>query len=142
MSTDTLKKWLRRGVIVALGACIVTGVTGCFDDDDDNLPAGYAQWEIDWTNDTSGVNPVTILLPVDDLNDLDGQTEQVHFDPYTLEVSVNGNTITVAIWDWQTQVFQFNATGTITSPTTAAGTYGGVDSNGGIIGGSWTVTKL
>lgn len=141
-TTTQWGKWTRRVALVAIGACCLAALTGCFDDDDDALPAGFAQWKIDWTNDTSGVNPVTILLPVDDLNALDGQMEQLHFDPYTLEISVSGNQVVVDIWDWQAGVFWFHAQGTITSATTATGAYNGEDSNGGIIGGSWTVTKL
>ena len=100
MKTDTLKKWVRRSVVLALGACIVAGATGCFHDDEDKLPDGWAMWVVDWTGDDSGVNPVKIPLPLTDLNAAFGQSEMEHFDPYTITVDIdNVGNITVQIWD-------------------------------------------
>ena len=138
MKTDTLKKWVRRSVILALGACIVVGVTSC-DDDDLDIPQIY-QWDIDWTNDTSGVNPLTIPLEWGDLNEITNYMET--FGDYTVSVTVNGAQVTVEIWDWTNATpFSFFATGTITSPTTANGNYTGTDANNDAIQGTWTVIR-
>lgn len=115
-------------------------VAGCFhDDDDDLIPAVPYMWEISWTNDDSGVSPLTIPLQYGDLNEITSYIES--FGDYTVSITRDDATVIVQIWDWTGGAFSFFAQGTITSATTADGSYTGTSSSGNAIQGTWMVVR-
>ena len=139
MKADTLNTWARRSVMLVLGAFIVAMVTGCPWDEDDEVPAVPYQWEISWTGDDSGVSPLTIPLQYGDLNEITNYMES--FGDYTVQITRDGTSVIVEVWDWTGGLFNLYATGTITSSTTANGNYTGTSSSGNAIQGTWMVVR-
>lgn len=140
MKIDTLTKWTRKSILLVMGACIVVLATGCpWDDDEDNIPAVPYVWDISWTNDDSGVSPLTIPLQYGDLNEITSYMES--YGDYTVSITRDGNSVTVEVWDWTGGSFSFYATGTITSATAANGNYTGTSSSGKPIQGTWMVVR-
>jgi hypothetical protein len=129
---------MRRYALVLLGICCLALCTGCpWDDDDDAIPT---VWTVDWTGDSSGINPLDIPAPIDDLTKVTSFMET--YGDYTVQLDVNGGSITLQIWDWTNNTqFNFFATGTINSATSANGSYTGTDESGGAISGSWSIVK-
>ena len=136
------KKWTRAGVLMTLAACLVVGLSGCMHDDDDDLivPSGVT-WEITWTNDDSGQSPLTLVVPIDDLNQIPDVQES--FNGYTIEITRSGSAITIQIWDWGNGTkFGIFMTGTIaTDGASASGSYTGTSENGSPLSGSWSIVK-
>ncbi|WP_372807477.1 hypothetical protein [Pontiella sp.] len=135
MKATAWSRFARRTAIMAAGVCCLAILTGCPWDDDDDVPK---KWTLTWTNDETDLSPLTVPVTWGDLDDLD--EFETSAGGYTVMIVRDGDQVGVLIVaDDPDNLFMLLADGDVINSTTAEGYYGGMDSDGDEISGTWSL---